>query len=281
MFNQCKFEKVCITGLGEVGLPTAMYISSKGLTVFGYDINKDVVSRALKCGIKSVENFESLPSDIDAYIICVSTSLTSFEEPDLTPVFDVCGKIAKRKQKSVLVSIESTIIPGTTRKIYEEIFQADKNVYLVHIPHRYWSGNPVKYGVRQSRVIGAVNGESLKKGIYFYSNILDIPLHPVSRVEVAEMSKIMENAYRYVCIAFAEEARMICEELGLDFEEVRKACNTKWNIEILEARNGISGHCLPKDIRYLTSLTKYNTLLRSAMLVDEQYRLWLSRRTQS
>ena len=65
---------------------------------------------------------------------------------------------------------------------------------------------------------------------------------------------------------------MICEELNLDFNEVRKACNTKWNIEILEARDGIEGHCLPKDIRYLASLTKYNILLNSAIKVDEKYR---------
>jgi UDP-N-acetyl-D-mannosaminuronate dehydrogenase len=90
------------------------------------------------------------------------------------------------------------------------------------------------------------------------------------------MCKIVENAYRYVQIAFAEELRMMCEELGLDFNEVRRACNTKWNIEILEAREGILGHCLPKDIRYLISLTTYNTLLRSAIEVDKEYRNWLS-----
>jgi len=81
-----------------------------------------------------------------------------------------------------------------------------------------------------------------------------------------------------VQIAFAEELKMICESLGLDFEEVRKACNPKWNIEILEARNGIGAHCLPKDIRYLASLSEHNTLLRSAMEVDIQYRKWLKQK---
>jgi len=71
---------------------------------------------------------------------------------------------------------------------------------------------------------------------------------------------------------------MICEEAGLKFEEVREACNTKWNVEILEARNGIDGHCLPKDIRYLASLTTFNNLLRSAMIVDKQYKEWLMRK---
>jgi len=95
---------------------------------------------------------------------------------------------------------------------------------------------------------------------------------------VAEMCKIAENAYRYVQIAFAEELKMVCEECGLNFDDVRKACNTKWNIEILEARDGISGHCLPKDIRYVTSLTTFNTLMKGALTVDEQYREWLKNR---
>jgi len=109
----------------------------------------------------------------------------------------------------------------------------------------------------------------------FYRDVLGIPIHEVSSVEVAEMSKIAENAYRYVQIAFAEELRMICEESGLSFNEVRGACNTKWNVEILEARDGIAGHCLPKDTRYLSSLTSFNTLMKSALAVDEQYRKWL------
>jgi UDP-N-acetyl-D-mannosaminuronic acid dehydrogenase len=173
-----------------------------------------------------------------------------------------------------LVSIESTIVPGTSRKIYENIF--NKSINLVHVPHRYWAGDPVKHGVRQLRVIGAVNQGSLEVGIKFYRDMLDIPLHVCSSIEVAEMCKIAENAYRYVQIAFAEELRMICETLGLSFNEVREACNTKWNVEILEARDGIGGHCLPKDIRYLSSLTIHNTLLKGAIKADEEYRKWLS-----
>jgi UDP-N-acetyl-D-mannosaminuronic acid dehydrogenase len=143
------------------------------------------------------------------------------------------------------------------------------------VPHRYWAEEPDEHGVKQSRVIGGVDSESLKAGLEFYRDVLEVPLHVVSSVEVAEMSKIAEQAYRYVQIAFAEELRMICEESGLDFAEVRDACNTKWNIEILEARDGIAGHCLPKDIRYLASLTSFNTLMKGALAVDEQYRKWL------
>jgi len=89
------------------------------------------------------------------------------------------------------------------------------------------------------------------------------------------MCKIAENAFRYIGIALAEELRMICAELILDFEKVRKACNTKWNVQMLEARDGIKGHCIPKDTYYLASLTRHKELLESAMNTDNAYRNWL------
>jgi len=267
--------RVCVLGLGQVGLPTAKYIQEKGFEVWGYDISLNAVELAKKEGIfKATNNWsEILPMDV--FIICVSTSIKE-DVPDLSSVFDAARKIAEKSKTSTLVSIESTVIPGTSRKIYEEIFKS--RVQLVHVPHRYWVGDPVKYGVKQLRVIGAVNEQSLNAGIKFYKDSLEIPLHIASSIEVAEMCKIAENAYRYVQIAFAEELKMICEELRLDFEEVRKACNTKWNIKLLEARDGIGGHCLPKDVRYLASLSRYNVLTKSAIEVDKQYRKWLKER---
>jgi nucleotide sugar dehydrogenase len=267
--------KVCVLGLGEVGLPTAKYILRKGLEVYGYDINPIVVKRAKEEGVlKATSSWDEVPP-VDVYIICVSTLLKE-DAPDLSPVFDVCERIAQRVSSSSLVSIESTVIPGTSRKVYESIF--NKKVKLVHVPHRYWAADPVRHGVKQLRVIGAVNQESLDAGLNFYRDTLEIPLHVCSSIEIAEMCKVAENAYRYVQIAFAEELRMICDRLCLNFDEVREACNTKWNTEILEARDGIGGHCLPKDTRYLSSLTSYHTLLKSAMKVDEEYRKWLSQK---
>jgi len=269
--------KVCVLGLGQVGLPTAKYILEKGLEVWGYDINPITIERAKKEGIlRATGNWHEIPP-VDVYIICVSTMLKS-DLPDLSPVFDVCEKIYGKAYSSSLVSIESTIIPGTSKKIYENIF--NKNINMVHVPHRYWAEDQTSHGVKQIRVIGAVNQESLNISLKFYRDIIKIPLHVVSSIEIAEMSKIAENAYRYIQIAFAEELRMICEEIGLNFNEVRNACNTKWNIEIPEARDGIGGHCLPKDIRHLTSLTTYNSLLESAIISDKNYRGWLSQRAQ-
>lgn len=257
--------RVCVVGLGEVGLPTALYIKEKGFEVWGYDISDAAVERAKRNGIRARNDLREIPS-MDTYVICVSTGLRN-SKPDMSSIYDICSKIAQIERPN-LISVESTVVPGTCRKVYE-IF--GKNVNLVHVPHRYWSGDPVHYGVQQMRVIGAANDKSLEIGLRFYRDNLQIPLHIVSSMEVAEMCKIAENAYRYVQIAFAEELRMICEKLRLDFNEVRKACNTKWNIEILEARDGIKGHCLPKDIHYLASLTKFNNLLNGAIKADQIY----------
>lgn len=263
--------RVCVIGLGEIGSPTAKYVAKKGFDVQGYDINEIAVKRSEKSGVRATTKWgEVLPAEV--YVICVST-LWEGDKPNLTPVFDVCEKISEKIESIPLVSVESTVIPGTCRKIYKNIFR--ERVALVHVPHRYWAGDPVRYGVKQVRVIGAVNEKSMRRGLRFYSERLKIPLHISPSIEVAEIAKVAENAYRYIQIAYAEELKMVCAELGLNFKSVREACNTKWNIEIFEAQDGIGGHCLPKDIRYLASLGKHNVLSTSATAVDLKYRDYL------
>ena len=265
--------KVCVVGLGQVGLPVAQYAQAKGLEVWGIDINPATVENARKTGkFKLTSSWQDV-SEVDFYIICVTTSQRN-DAPDLSPVFDVCKKISEKAKPSTLVSIESTIIPGTCKKIFETIFK--NKINLVHVPHRYWALDPEKHGVNQIRVIGAVNQESLSIGLKFYQDTLGIPMHVVSSAEVAEMCKITENAHRFLQIAFAEELKMICARIGLDFDELRKAMNTKWNVDIPEAKTGIGGHCLPKDIRYVTSLAP-SAILESAIEVDKKYREWLSK----
>jgi UDP-N-acetyl-D-mannosaminuronic acid dehydrogenase len=97
-----------------------------------------------------------------------------------------------------------------------------------------------------------------------------------SSIEIAEMCKITENSHRYLQIAFAEELKMMCAKIGLNFDELRNALNTKWNVDLPEARDGIGRHCLPKDIKYVTSLAP-SEILESAMNVDKKYREWLSK----
>ena len=269
--------KVCVIGLGQIGFPVAQYCEVKGLEVYGYDINPKTVENAVATRkFKATTNWGEIPG-VDAYVVCVTTSQTP-EGPDLSPVFDVCKKIGETTTKpNTLVAIESTIIPGTSKKIFETYFK--RRLLLVHAPHRYWADEPEKHGVNQLRVMGAVNEESLKTGLEFYQETLGIPMHVCSSVEVAEMCKIAENSHRYLQIAFAEDLKMMCAKIGINFEELRAACNTKWNVDIPEARDGIGRHCLPKDIRYVTSIAP-SILLESAITVDKKYREWLAKQRQ-
>lgn len=264
--------KVCVVGLGEIGFPTAEYISKK-MKVCGYDIDEAKVDMANKKGIPSTTQWKELPHDsVDVYVICVSTNW-EINGPDLSAIMDVCQKISLRPQPPFLISIESTILPGTCRMLVEKFF--NKGESLVHVPHRYWKEDPIRHGVKQLRVIGGVDRQSLIRGIDFY-NQLKIPVFPVSNIEIAEMSKLVENAYRFVQISFAEQIKMICDAKNIDFEELREAVNTKWNVELLEARDGIGGHCLPKDIRYLIySASKTTPLLEAAVLTDRIYTWYL------
>jgi len=257
-----KFTKVCVIGLGNVGRPTAHCIHERGFPVYGYDIDKRKT-----LGLNPITTFSDwsrVPSS-NIYIVCVNTNWKN-GKPDVSNMFDVCRKIArKEKGNRPLVSIESTVAVGTCRKV-AEMFD---NVHLVHVPHRFWAKEQEKHGVVQERVIGALNNESLIKAKGFYES-LGIPLYPVSSLEVAELIKITENAYRFVQIAFVEQLRLLCESHGISFEEVRKGANTKWNVNLLEARDGIKGKCLPKDIRYLASLGDAPLLL-GAMETDKKY----------
>ena len=108
-------------------------------------------------------------------------------------------------------------------------------------------------------------------------------MHPVSSVDVAELTKIVENAHRYLQIAFAEELYLYCKSNGISFPELRESLNTKWNVEILEPRDGIGGHCLPKDTKMFinSSNSIKSKILQAAMDIDEDYREYMQRREES
>jgi nucleotide sugar dehydrogenase len=270
--------KVCVIGLGQIGYPVAHYAHAIGLEVWGYDLNPVIVER-----VKASKNFgatcfwKEIPNDIDVYLICVTTGQKQ-DLPDLSAVWDVSKKISEKSISSSLVSIESTIVPGTCKRIFEETF--GRRNRLVHVPHRYWVDEPEKHGVNQLRVIGGVDPESLGAGLEFYRDVLGIPLYVCPSIEVAEMCKIIENSHRYLQIAFAEDLKMMCQRIGMNFEDLKAACNTKWNVDIPEAKDGIGRHCLPKDIRYVTSLTP-SILLSSSIKADQEYREWLSKQKLS
>lgn len=264
-----KNNPICVMGLGTVGFPTALYLHHRGCQVTGYDISSSAIQKA-SAYIKATDDPAEVPADTQYFIICVSTTQVN-GRPDMSSVYDSCWKISEFHPR--LVSIESTVPLGTCREIYESILKSRTSV--AHVPHRYWSQDPYRHGVCQPRVLGGVDSISLLKAKQFYSRVR-IPFLEVEPIEIAEMAKIAENSYRYVQIAFAQELQSICREKKIDFGKLRQACNSKWNIDIPEARDGIGGTCLPKDIRYLITAAEdlglKPDLLRSAIQSDRTYR---------
>jgi UDP-N-acetyl-D-mannosaminuronic acid dehydrogenase len=265
-------RQVLIIGLGQIGYSNAEYMTMKGLSVDGYDISDKAVKRALDDQVirKQVQNF----AGYDYYIICISTHKPSdMFTPYLDGLFDIAKKISYEGKTGALVGIDSTVTRGTSEKINQIL---GHRMHVVHVPHRFYINEKNDHGVRQTRVIGGCDSCCIEKASHFYGELLDIPLHPVESVEVAELCKIVENSYRFIEIAFAEELKIFCDRSGLDFDELRNAVNTKWNIKVLEARDGIGGHCLPKDSKMLLDLEKNlmeTSIIEAAKKVDVEYRL--------
>lgn len=264
-------SRILIIGLGEIGYSNAEYMTKIGLSVDGYDINDVAIKRALKAGM--IKNAAVDFKDYDYYLICISThNPDNMSEPFLDGLYDIAYKILRESKKGAFLGIDSTIPRGTTQKIYEIL---NHKLHVAHVPHRYYKPERDTHGVNQKRVVGACSTCCYIEATNFYGNILGIPLHYVKSADIAEMTKIAENTYRYVQIAYAEELKLICEKNNLNFEELRDAINTKWNIEILQAMEGIGGHCLPKDSQMLLNLSKQSlssSIIEAAKKIDNEYR---------
>ena len=287
-----QIKRVLIIGLGQLGLPVAKYVKERGFETFGYDMNPLRMQDAEKSfGIKSLETFD----DIDVFILCVSTHDPNDEyTPFVDGLFSLAQKISREAKNGSLVSIESTIPKGTSKKIFELL---NHRLHVAHAPHRWYSLEEDIHGVNQVRVIGGVSDCCLKVALQFYDggnevlefnddtitkdsrnrhriNSLGIPMHPVSEIEIAELTKIIENADRYMQIAFSEDLYLYCQANNVNFAELRDSLNTKWNVNILEPRDGVGGHCLPKDTKMFLQSSKSikSKILMAAMEVDEDYR---------
>ena len=289
-----QINKVLVIGLGQLGLPVAKYVKQRGFETYGYDMNSERMKQAEKnYGIKSIEQFD----DIDVFILCVSTHDPEDEyTPCVDGLFELARKISKEAKNGSLVSIESTIPKGTSKKIFEIL---NHRLHVAHVPHRWYALEEEIHGVNQVRVIGGVSDCCLKTALQFYDRNnealefsdntnsentsesaqstavdLGIPMHPVSEIEIAELTKIIENADRYLQIAFSEDLYLYCQANNVNFGELRDSLNTKWNVKILEPRDGVGGHCLPKDTKMFLQSSKSikSKILTSAMEVDKEYR---------
>jgi nucleotide sugar dehydrogenase len=273
--------RILIIGLGEIGYSNAEYMTSHGLKVDGYDISERAVQRALSEGV--IRNRVTDFSGYDCYIICISThDPNNMARPRLDGIFDVAHRLSREGKAGALFSIESTITQGTSARVIEILRH---RMHVAHVPHRYYGEEKEEHGVQQLRVLGGCEQCCTNYAKRFYEGMLDIPVSVTNSVEIAELSKIVENAHRFVEIAFAEELKMVCDRCNIDFEDLRNAVNTKWNVEILEAREGIGGHCLPKDSQMLLEISgsalNTGSIIERAKTIDQFYRRSIRRQTET
>ncbi len=296
--HRSKYNKVVVIGLGQLGLPVAKYVKEKGFDAYGYDISEKAMTTAeSNFGIKKASTF----NDFDVLIICVSTHVPDdMFSPQVNGLMSVVEKISREAKSGALISIESTIPKGTSQKVFEKL---DHRLHVVHAPHRWYALEEQEHGVNQLRILGGVSKCCLQEGLRFYdgkisgdndtaasssipttTNIqaqaLSIPMHPVSSIEVAELTKIIENSHRYLQIAFAEELYLYCKSTNISFAELRDSLNTKWNVNVLEPRDGIGGHCLPKDTKMFINSSNAikSKILQAATEIDEDYREYIQSR---
>ena len=273
-------EKVNVIGLGYIGLPTALMMAKKGIEVIGTDYNKELVDTlnkgqttfeekgldelfqdALKKGIKFTTEYQST----DIYIVAVPTPYDKFSKKvDACYVCEAVKSVMKACKKGATVVIESTVSPGTIDKfvrpiIKENGFEIGKDINLVHAPERIIPGNMIYELEHNSRTIGADDKAIGERIANIYRKVTDGEV-VVTDIKSAEMTKVIENTFRAVNIAFANELAKICDHDGMDVYEIIRICNMHPRVNILNPGPGVGGHCISVDPWFLVgdypSLTK-------------------------
>lgn len=267
---------VAIIGLGYVGLPVACLCIEKGMKVYGADIDKNKLSminkgispiddpylneevKKIKGKIILTDNVEEDVKNSSVVIVCVPTPIDHSHLPNLKPLKDACESISKGLQKDALVIIESTIFPGTTEEIINPILKkSNVKFYLAHCPERIDPGNK-KFTIQNiPRVVAGINKESTKKASEFYNKIIDADIIELNSVKAAEATKIMENTFRDVNIAFVNEMAKSFDKAGIDIIDVIKGASTKpFGFMPHYPGAGVGGHCIAVDPYYLISKAK-------------------------
>lgn len=273
-----------VIGLGYIGLPTALMLASHGVEVVGTDYNKELVATlnaghttfkedgldelfaaAVKAGIRFTTEYQVT----DTYIVSVPTPYDKFSKK-----VDACYVVAAIKSvmavcpKGATVVVESTISPGTIDKfvrpvIEENGFRIGEDINLVHAPERIIPGNMVYELLHNNRTIGADDraiGEKIKE---LYASFCQGEI-VVTDIRTAEMTKVVENTFRAVNIAFANELAKICRHDNMDVYEIIRICNMHPRVNILQPGPGVGGHCISVDPWFLVG--DYPSL---AKVIDE------------
>jgi UDP-N-acetyl-D-glucosamine dehydrogenase len=270
-----KHAKIGVVGLGYVGLPLAMAFAERGFKVWGIEVDKDRVAR-LKKGqsyildlkprdIITLQKREKLivTSDVsrmkqlDAIIICVPTPLLKTKEPDVSFIVSATRTVKKYIRRGQVIVLESTTYPGTTDEVMLPILESTglkegKDFYLAFSPERIDPGNPKYFVTNIPKVVGGISKNSTEITELLYRQIIE-KVTAVSSSRAAEMTKLLENAFRIVNIGFIYEMTIMCDRLGLNIWEIIEAAKTKpYGFMPFYPGPSIGGHCIPLDPIYLS-----------------------------
>ena len=272
--------KVGIIGLGYVGLPLAVSFARKGIIVLGFDKNErktqsvnegrnyigDVDNaefvRLVKQKVLSATVDFSRISECNALIICVPTPLDKFKKPDMSYIESACIDIGKHMRRGTFISLESTTYPTTTEEFVKPIIERESGMkegidfWLCFSPERVDPGNKTYKTENTPKIVGGLGEEAQKIALALYGKAIQ-HLYPVSSPRVAEMVKILENAYRLVNISLINELALLAGKMQINIWEAIEAAKTKpYGFQAFYPGPGIGGHCIPLDPFYLEYVAK-------------------------
>lgn len=264
-------QDVNIIGLGYVGFPAALIIADVGHRVHGVDINEPLLLEISKGRIPFPEEgmqelFDSVrsrelftmgakPKQADVHLIAVPTPITTEKAADLSYVEAACKALTPVLKKGDLVLVESTISPGAVHECVISVLEtsglkAGRDFGVAYCPERVLPGNALYEMRNNDRVVGGIDEKSRRAGQAFYQTFVKGQVH-TSTAREAEMVKLIENAYRDVNIAFANEIDALCQSEGIDSRQVIKLANLHPRVNILQPGPGVGGHCIPIDPWFL------------------------------
>lgn len=259
--------KLCVIGLGYIGLPTAAMFASNGHYVTGVDVSARIIEALSRgetyiCepGLGDVVHWtvsegrliaKEVPQPADAYIICVPTPINPDHSADLSYIDRAVRSILPILRKGNMVILESTSPPGTTRNLVCSMLSESglipgRDLYVAYCPERVLPGRILKELVSNSRVIGGITKESAIRVRDLYSCFVRGEMY-ITDSTTAEMCKLVENTYRDVNIALAAELAMICENLGINAWEVIRYANKHPRVNLHQPGPGVGGHCIAVD----------------------------------
>lgn len=261
-------QKICVMGLGYIGLPTSAVFAQAGFDVVGVDVNEKVVETLNSGGIHIEENgledvvkevvkkgklrASTQPEEADVFIISVPTPIHQDETADVSYVISATKMILPYLRKGNIVIVESTIPPRTMDDIVAPLIEQAgldprKDVYVAHCPERVLPGRILIELLENTRIVGGLTPEAAKKAADVYRKVVTKGEVIETEALTAEMSKLMENTFRDVNIALANELAKISNRLGVDAHKVIELANKHPRVNLHHPGPGVGGHCLAVD----------------------------------